>query len=356
MRILFSLLASAGLALCAQGATPADTSRYLAGLEVSTTSPLASLKKEKAFTSHATAMKKAWTFAEKDRLAAMRDFGAKELSTQRTLPTVYYPFGGPDLLHVRTMLPSAKTYILVGLEKPGRLADLTTMNEAERSKELARLRKSLNASLSMSFFKTNDMKVDLKDRPLSGVLPILCTYAALLGEEVKSIEHIRLDEKGQVQVDDQGSGLRLQITANGQAYTLYYFAWDLSNSGLAKTGARMMAFLNTQGQGMGYLKSASYLMYQPYFGAIRSFLLEHCTSLLQDDSGMPHKFFPADRWDARFFGTYDRPINLFKERHQDDLEALYKKGPVTPLAFGTGYQYKGKGKQSNLALYVRKTK
>lgn len=354
--LLFSLLAAAGLALGAQGTSPGDSARYLAGLDLPAASALAPLAKEKAFTAHAAAMKKAWSAADKDRLTAMRQFSAKELASQRSLATVFYPFGGPDLLHVRTFLPGAKTYILVGLEKPGQLADLAAVTPDKRATELALLRKSLNASLAWSFFKTNDMKVDLKDRSLSGVLPILCTYAALLGEDVKRVEPIRLDEKGQPQVDAKGPGLRLQITpTSGQAYTLYYFSWDLSDDSLTKAGERLVTFLKAQGPGMGYLKSASYLMHRPAFSVIRGFLLDHCPSLLQDDSGIPHKFFPAERWEARLFGTYDRPIRLFQERHQADLLALFKKGPATPLAFGVGYQFKGQGKESNLVLYVRKT-
>jgi hypothetical protein len=54
------------------------------------------------------------------------------------------------------------------------------------------------------------------------------------------------------------------------------------------------------------------------------------------------------------FGTYDKPINLFKTRFQADLKTLYDstdKATVKPLAFGIGYDYKPK--ESNLMLFTK---
>jgi hypothetical protein len=104
-----------------------------------------------------------------------------------------------------------------------------------------------------------------------------------------------------------------------------------------------------------YLKSASYLMHRhESFSIIRDLILEESEFLLQDDSGIPVKYFDQNKWDLTFYGNYSFPISLFAERHQEDLKEIYlkKEQKVKPLPFGIGYQYvKG---TSNLMLARKK--
>ncbi|MEM9237058.1 MAG: hypothetical protein AAGB14_09780, partial [Verrucomicrobiota bacterium] len=44
--------------------------------------------------------------------------------------TVFYPFGGPDILYASSMFPKASTYVLVGLEKVGSVPQLPGDNPA----------------------------------------------------------------------------------------------------------------------------------------------------------------------------------------------------------------------------------
>ena len=103
-----------------------------------------------------------------------------------------------------------------------------------------------------------------------------------------------------------------------------------------------------------YLKSASYLMHRPTFSIVRDIILDESEYLLQDDSGIPVKYFDTSKWDLTFYGNYSFPISLFSERHQEDLKEIYlkKEMNVQPLPFGIGYQYK-KG-TSNLMLAKKK--
>ena len=45
--------------------------------------------------------------------------------------TVYYPFGGPDLLHVSAMFPQARNYALMGLESVGEVPPLESLPPEE---------------------------------------------------------------------------------------------------------------------------------------------------------------------------------------------------------------------------------
>jgi hypothetical protein len=124
--------------------------------------------------------------------------------------------------------------------------------------------------------------------------------------------------------------------------SITYFSVDISDSGLANRAF----FLDSIGRTAPYttyLKSASYLMHRDSFSRIRSFILEKSNHVVEDDSGMPLAFFPADKWARSFYGMYTQPISLFAARYQPDLRAIYKdaaKNGVKPLPFGTGYNFK----------------
>jgi hypothetical protein len=102
------------------------------------------------------------------------------------------------------------------------------------------------------------------------------------------------------------------------------------------------------------MKGASYLCHLGDFDDIRNVILEKSTTLLQDDSGVPVRFFLDNKWQLNFFGTYKKPINLFAHKYQGKLDSIYNKTTPKPeaLDFGIGYVYMDKA--SNMMLAVRK--
>jgi hypothetical protein len=61
--------------------------------------------------------------------------------------------------------------------------------------------------------------------------------------------------------------------------------------------------------------------------------------VLQDDSGIPIKYFDESKWELTYYGHFQNPIALFAERQQLDLKEAYKGEGVRDLPFGIGYQY-----------------
>jgi len=88
---------------------------------------------------------------------------------------------------------------------------------------------------------------------------------------------------------------------------------------------------------------------------IRKTILEKSKYVLQDDSGIPVRFYNAANWNHQYYGTYDAPINLFRNFLQKDLKIAYdsiEKSTIKPLNFGIGYDYKLN--ESNLMLFSKK--
>ena len=115
----------------------------------------------------------------------------------------------------------------------------------------------------------------------------------------------------------------------------------------------MIPFLKSFGPLITFMKSASYVMFDPSASMIREFVLDQSRYVLQEDSGIPFKYFDPSVWSQQFFGTYSKPISMFKHYHQADLARMYEAGrDVKPLPFGIGYQYKVK--TANLLLATKK--
>ena len=100
------------------------------------------------------------------------------------------------------------------------------------------------------------------------------------------------------------------------------------------------------------MKAASYLMQGKPFSVIRGYVLSHSEAVLEDDTGVPLRYFDRVTWDVRFFGHYDQPIPMFRNFRQPDLAKAFARGEnVAPLAFHVGY---GSETASNLMLAVRR--
>jgi hypothetical protein len=106
-----------------------------------------------------------------------------------------------------------------------------------------------------------------------------------------------------------------------------------------------MAMMNSMPRFTTFVKSASYLMHDYTFSTVRDLILNKSTVVLQDDSGIPFKYFyPNKGWHEQLYGSYIKPISMFTYRLQNDLKKYYNTPPtstqVKKLGFGIGYSYK----------------
>jgi hypothetical protein len=84
---------------------------------------------------------------------------------------------------------------------------------------------------------------------------------------------------------------------------------------------------------------------------VREFLLAHSATILQDDTGIPVRFFKPGDWELRPFGRYLGPIPLFGGRYQRQLSDIFRSQRAKPIPFGVGYRWRPN--ESNLLLAVR---
>ena len=340
------LIAFSCLLLCrsafAVDAVADATAKFLAGLPVRDT-PLQNYVNFPGWTNHAIDLDRAWKQLDQRQLSRIRAWAPQALgSAYEDTGPMYYMFSGPDFLYANAFFPNASTYILCGVEPVGSIPDVTKVPAPALASSLGNLRKSLDAVLSFSFFITKNMKVDLRQTQLTGTLPVLYVFLARAGCTIDSVELVALDKSGAFVPEGKGTtpGVKILFTGpSGRSQTLYYFMTDLANWAI-KVNPNFMKFCEQQGNGVALLKAASYLMHTDNFSQVRDYLLSHSKVILQEDSGIPYRYFVKNKWDIQFHGHYIGPINRFLKHGQLDLAKDANASHPAPLPFSFGYQWK----------------
>ncbi|MDB5267305.1 MAG: hypothetical protein JWP58_345 [Hymenobacter sp.] len=338
-----------------------DVALFLGGLQPSQHSNLTALAATPAWQAFAKDQDKSWDKYRATHTTRMTQWANTELdSVHASSPTIFYPFSGPDFLNVVTMFPTSQTYVLMGLEPVGSIPARASL---ENPKLLPAVKASLWSVLNFSFFRTNDMAVDLKSVELDGALPLMMLFAARTGNQITAIRPVQLDAAGKLLdaptdttlIPDPKSipGVEMKLRGpDGQSKTVYYFSADLSDWKLNAKKAPL-EFVRHLGPLTTYVKSATYLMHKSYFNQVRRTVLRRSRYILQDDSGIAMKYFQKGAWQFNYYGTYRRPINLFAKQYQPELTAAYRDTLHKPkaLPFGTGYNWRQT--DSNLLLAKR---
>ena len=336
-----------------------QTAKYLAGYAGEENSPFKSLESRGSFKNYQANIDQLWTKTNQ-KLPVIKDWTKVELSDiNEGGGTLFYPFSGADFLHADLFFPEHDNIVMIALEPIGTLPDLLDKGkDTTLDVYLSRLKKSMNAILGLSFFRTIAMADDFKSE-LDGTLHVLMHFMARTDHEVMYQERVGILPNGELTTeltsvpDSMYIGNRYYFRKNGdeKVKTLTYFAVNVQNSPYVSRGGLVAKGLNTRTDLVNYfkkidikstyLKSASYLMHRPTFSIIRNIILKESEHVLQDDSGIPVQFFNPEEWDLTFYGNYIKPISLFAERHQEDLKEIYelKKYIVKELPFGIGYQY-----------------
>src|SRR5438270_6337199 len=337
---------------------PNDVARFLAGMPVPEDSPLAPLTHNPAWQEHAAFFEKEFsklTLRQLQKLHAWQETYLPE--SLQPIPVAFYMFSGPDFLYVDQFFPKASVYVLCGKESMGPPPD--PLRIANLAGALGNLENAIKSSLATTYFITKDMKIDLLQQNLNGVLPILYVFIARADKSITNVSFGSLNGSGAFQESAPGKksgsipGVRISYTDNqsGSSQTLYYFTTDISDGGIKATPS-FLKFCQRLGVGSSFLKSSSYLMFEEGFATIRNFILEHSNRIVQDDSGIPLAYFDPNKWRLRLFGVYLGPLDIFKQHYQPRLQEIFRQSNPPPLDFGFGYRWNYK--EANLIMAERK--
>ena len=294
------------------------------------------------------------------RFTKMGKWADSELIDRHGSTTLFYPFGGPDLLNANIFYPNAEKYILIGLEPVGDMPDLCNMSVEQTNKYLEDVRYSLKDIFKRSYFITGNMIGALKKNSVNGSVPLISLFIERNGYNIVSINKIGIDSNGTWQPSDSlkniksfTHGIKIDFAADTgrRIQSVFYFQTDISDEGLKKNPG-FQKYFSSLPLSYTYLKAASYLMHGKDFSIIRNIVFDKSKTILQDDSGIAYRYFDKTKWDIHLYGSYTKPGKEFSWINETDLARAYTDPSVKPVPFTLGYNWRTQ--HINLLYAVRK--
>jgi hypothetical protein len=313
-----------------------EAARFLAGKSVASDSRLAEHARTDAYAEYAERIASGWKQFEQPNLEKMRTWWAGRAPA--TYSTVFYPFGGPDIGNALALFPDADTYLLFGLESPGAIPDLQSMDDEAIDSGLKELEASLRTIFEVNYFFTKAMAKKLGKGSFDNVTGLLLFFLAMNDCEVAGAKTIAIGSVPGIEITFRRQG--------GKQQTLRYLMVNVEDAALAKRSPDFLPYLESQGRFVTVIKAASYLMHHDgihelaHFDQIRSLILTHSDFIVQDDSGVPLRQFARDTWKLGFHGVYDAPTPEFAKHLQSDLSVEMHRNSTGKLPFNYGYAYK----------------
>jgi hypothetical protein len=307
---------------------------------------------------------KRWDDFDSTRIRKLNEFRNQELKGEiKPEKTIFYPFSGPDILYASLFFPDAEKFILIGLEPVGTLPKFNKQEGDSLKEYYNKLNTSLNAILKFSFFRTESMSKDLKNTEVDGTVHLLFLFLSRTGNSIVSAKPITIDSMGNKAYlpsfeklktgKFKSKGVEIIFnTPDNKTKELNYYSLNIADDGLRNNGGFKIYLQNLKDFNT-YLKGASYLLHKTYFSFVRNVILNGASTIVQDDSGIAFKYFEKSKasWSYKLFGNYTKPISLFKNSFQKDLDSLYRQKGSSALGFGIGYNFKDKN--SNLMIAKR---
>jgi hypothetical protein len=308
---------------------------------------------------HAVAQTDAWRVHRKAsqygdrqlraRLARMDHWQNGALPAPRPDAALIYPFSGPDFVNAFALFPHYKTYVFFSLEPPGDVPALAQMDEHQLGELFSDLRGALNDLVALNFFITPNMKDKLDTDSLQGTVPVLLAQMGLLDLRVLRIEPFQpfpqasSEKKGAPALPLRAVRIEFEDRA-GAAHTLLYLSMDVSDGQLSFYPG-FVPWLRSFAQPTVLLKSASYLLHGGNFRKVRGVIRDRARLIVQDDTGMPYRILLDTGFQISLYGQYERPVKLFENRYQKDLDAAFEStGNPEPVPFPFGYNWRKEGR------------
>jgi hypothetical protein len=327
-----------------------DVARFTAGLPGTAGSPFAGLESSDAWKEHRRLLDEAWHKTEGSLISGLQQFQQQEVSAAIPPATpVFYPFGGPDALTPILCFPQSPTYVMVALEPAGTLPTLSQIEKKGVPKYLAEMRNTVDSELSRSFFVTRQMDREFRGQVTDGLLLPILHLLVRRHNTILGFRYVRLDDRGQIidrttdykaptRYGNKGFEVEFQTDSESATHKLYYFSVNLSDERLNENQP-FQTYLTALKGSVTLLKATSYMTHKKEFSLIRDQILANSSAVLQDDSGIPYRYFQTAAWKVQLYGDYQRPYGSFRWLEQPDLRQAYSSAGTKPLSVRVGYGY-----------------
>ena len=339
-----------------------DAARFLAGLKGRQSGVYRQFEESPAWRKYCSEWDATWRRAEKEQFQPVDAFQKRELASFRgNSDFVFYPLSGPDILYVTRFFPDSRVFVLAGLEPVGSLRRLGGFTSENLDRELRGWNQAVWSIFARGFFVTSEMDRYYHGRVSDGLLPTMLLLLARDRYVIERVRYGRIDSSGRFLPEERGEPIRRRHEGVEVCFrrgsetadrTLFYFSTNLGPE--FERNPRFSRFLRRLGTPDTLLKSAAFLLHWKMCAGLRNYILEHSNLVLEDDTGIPFRYFRPSDWQVQLFGEYSPPDRLFRRQYQDDLaEAFQDRARVRALGFSLGY---GAGRRPSSMILARRVR
>ena len=339
-----------------------DAARFLAGLKGRENGAYRRLEESPAWRKYSSEWNETWSRAEEEQFEPVGAFQKRELASfGGNSDFVFYPLSGPDVLYVTRFFPDSRVFVLAGLERVGSLRRLGEFTPENLERELRGWKQAVESIFERSFFVTSEMDRYYHGRVSDGLLPTMLLLLARDRYVIEQVRYGRVDSSGKFLPEEQGEpvrrrheGVEIRFRRGSEAASrkLFYFSTNLGPE--FESNPRFSRFLRRLGTPDTLLKSAAFLLHWKTGTGLRNYILENSNLILEDDTGIPFRYFRPSNWPVQLFGEYSPPYHLFRRQYQDALaEAFRDPARVRTLGFSLGY---GAGRRPSSMILARRVR
>ncbi len=343
-----------------------EVAELLAGLNLNEKNRFKDIQNYPKYKLYQKKIDKYWKVEEKNYLNVIHPWREINIPDTEKNSTILYPLSGADFINLYNFNPRAQKYIMIGLQKPGHISDPLTLKKEEFTSVLPNLESLVYELSYMNYYTSKRLERDSKNIHISGVLPVIMIFMKRLGFTIVECKQVSLEENGEVLEKDTQEfsreelipGIKISFYRGGDEVLrdLYFFKIFLNKNSATNSTPEGKYFLRENRFNL-ILKSAEYILHTNEYEEFIKAILSKTDRIIEDESGIPLRYFDPSLWDAKVFGKYIGRIPLKKTPsvpYQRDLAKLFEEQKPSVLPFNFGYGVlRGKSK-SNLIFLKRK--
>lgn len=297
-----------------------------------------------------------WKKIQKDNVDPIGTWRKENLNDSLMNKDVTYFMSGVDFINVNNFFPNSKEYLLIAREPMGKIPEIT---EENKNDIFYYMYKSLQWYSRYNYFTTVQMKDQISKSKLKGALPVFIFFINRLGHEIAGIEHFKLDEKGEMNLSkpEDAIGIRIKfLDRNKKDLRELIYLNTLVQNQILDVNVPVGKFMEKRRNHRAhFLKSAEYFFHLKRYQLLSEYIASGADIVIEDDSGVPFRYFSNSKWNHKLFGEYKKPMPLAELKNppmQTDLAAAFAKESY-PIHFPFGYGSLKHPERSNLLLLTR---
>ncbi len=265
------------------------------------------------------------------------DWHQENLQEVYSVKNAFYLLSGADFYYFRLFYPNAENYFMFAMEKEGDFPELNTIDESTLNTNLVAIEEIIhNLSHNTYLFSKTMNKFLNQDKiyKIYGTFPIVVFYIGYFSGNIIDVKKECLEYKD---FNCLIPGYSILYEEDQKIKKVYYYSKKLVPEDIHQNSPFDSLMKKYDNKGL-FLKASVYLFHNLKYQNFANYLLENFVYIIQEDSGIPYRFFQQHQFNVRLYGKYVDVPNLtgMKVPFQPDLSRDFKLNSQR-LTFHFGY-------------------